>query len=214
MIKERFARQVEGFILRRASFVTRIPLSADQLTVVGVIISALAAVAYAMDAVVVGGYLLVVAGIADLADGVIARTRGTASPAGAFFDSTMDRVSDLLIFSGIAVGVASTGSAWGTALVCWALSGTVLTSYTRARAEAHLGEFSIGLMERAERFVVLIAFSIANLLPWALWIVAIGSTATSVQRILTARRLLQTPTSGGHLRLVSTSGDDVEAADV
>jgi CDP-diacylglycerol---glycerol-3-phosphate 3-phosphatidyltransferase len=174
----------------------------------------MAAFAYAMNAVVVAGYLLILAGVGDLLDGVIARTRGTASPAGAFFDSTMDRVSDLLIFSGIAVGISSTGSAWGTALVCWALSGTVLTSYTRARAEAHLGEFSVGLMERAERFVVLIGFSIANLLPWALWIVAVGSTATSVQRILTARRLLQGPTPGAHLRLVPAADDDAGVADV
>ena len=212
MIKERFSSQVEGFILRRAEFLTRVPLTPDQLTLVGVGISGIAALAYALAAVKVAGYLLIAAGVADLIDGVIARKRGMASPAGAFFDSTMDRVSDLLIFSGIAVGVANTGSGWGTALVCWALSGTVLTSYTRARAEAQLREFSVGLMERAERFVVLIGFSLFDQLTWALWIIALGSTATSVQRILTARRMLRDASSGSHLRLVSDK--DFEAADV
>jgi phosphatidylglycerophosphate synthase len=213
VIKERFSRQVEDLILRRAQFVTRVPLSPDQLTLVGVAISAFVGLAYALGGVVVAGYLLILAGVFDLIDGVVARQRGLASPAGAFFDSTMDRVSDLLIFSGIAVGTASTGGAWSTALVCWALSGTVLTSYTRARAEAHLGEFSVGLMERAERFIVLIGFSLANRLDWALWIIALGSTVTSVQRVLTARRLLrETGTPGGRLRLVTDR--DFEAADV
>ena len=213
MIKERFSRQVEDLILRRAQFVTRVPLSPDQLTLVGVAISVFVGLAYALGGVVVAGYLLILAGVFDLIDGVVARQRGLASPAGAFFDSTMDRVSDLLIFSGIAVGTASTGSAWSTALVCWALSGTVLTSYTRARAEAHLGEFSVGLMERAERFIVLIGFSLANRLDWALWIIALGSTVTSVQRVLTARRLLrETGSPGSRLRLVTDR--DFEAADV
>ena len=213
MIKERLSRQVEDLILRRAEFLTRIPLTPDQLTLVGVAISLFAGLAYALDSVVVAGCLLILAGVADLIDGVIARKRGLASPAGAFFDSTMDRVSDLLVFSGIAIGTATAGGAWSTALVCWALSGTVLTSYTRARAEAHLGEFSVGFMERAERFIVLIAFSIADRLDWALWIIALGSTVTSVQRVLTARRLLRDSASAGsHLRLVSDR--DFEAADV
>ena len=213
MIKEHLSRQVEGLILRRAQFVTRIPLSPDQLTLLGVGISLFAGLAYALGGVVVAGCLLLMAGAADLIDGVVARKRGLASPAGAFFDSTMDRVSDLLIFSGIAIGTASTGGAWSTALVCWALSGTVLTSYTRARAEAHLGEFSVGIMERAERFIVLILFSLLGLLDWALWIIALGSTVTSVQRVLTARRLLrEAGTGGSHLRLVSDR--DFEAADV
>lgn len=213
MIKERLSRQVEGLILRRAEFVTRLPLTPDQLTLVGVAISLCAGIAYALGAVVAGGCLVLLAGVPDLIDGIVARQRGLASPAGAFLDATMDRVSDLVIFSGIAVGMASTGSAWGTALVCWALSGTVLTSYTRARAEAHLGEFSVGIMERAERFIVLILFSLLGLLDWALWIIALGSTVTSVQRVLTARRLLrETGTGGSHLRLVSDR--DFEAADV
>ncbi len=213
MIKASFSRQVEDLILRRAPFVTRIPLTPDQLTLVGVAISLAAGVAYALGGVQVAGGLLLLAGAADLFDGVIARKRGLASPAGAFFDSTMDRVSDLLIFSGIAVGTASAGGGWNTALVCWALSGSVLTSYTRARAEAQLGEFSIGLMERAERCIVLILFSFANRLEWALWIIAILSTATSVQRVRAARRMLRESGSGGsHLRLVSDR--DLETADV
>jgi CDP-diacylglycerol---glycerol-3-phosphate 3-phosphatidyltransferase len=214
VIKESFSRQVEDQILRRAAFVTRVPLSPDQLTLIGVAISLCAGLAYALGAVVTAGCLLIPAGVADLIDGVIARKRGLASPAGAFFDSTMDRLSDLVIFSGIAVGTATAGGGWETALVCWALSGTVLTSYTRARAEALLGEFSVGFMERAERILILIAFSLADRLDWALWIIALGSTVTSVQRVLTARRLLREASTGGgsHLRLVSDQ--DFETADV
>ncbi len=214
MIKERLSRQVEELILRRAPFITRIPLSPDQLTLLGVAISLAAAVAYALGAVVTAGCLLIPAGIADLIDGVVARKRGVASSAGAFFDSTMDRVSDLVLFSGIAVGTASTGGGWETALVCWALSGAVLTSYTRARAEALLGEFSVGFMERAERILVLIVCSLAGRLEWALWIIALGATFTTVQRVRAARHLLREAGTGtgSHLRLVSDR--DFETADV
>jgi CDP-diacylglycerol---glycerol-3-phosphate 3-phosphatidyltransferase len=212
VIKEHLSRQVEDLILRRAPFVTRVPLSPDQLTLLGVALSLGAGLAYALGAVVVAGCVLIPAAVADLIDGVIARRRGLASPAGAFFDSTMDRVSDLVIFSGIAVGTASAGGGWETALVCWALSGSVLTSYTRARAEALLGEFSVGFMERAERILVLIVLSLAGRLEWALWIIALGSTFTTVQRVLAARNQLREPGTGSHLRLVSDR--DVETADV
>ena len=67
---------------------------------------------------------------------------------------------------------------------------SVMTSYTRARAERHLAEFNLGIMERGERFVVLIAGALFGFLTLALWIVAIGATITSVQRLVVARRLL------------------------
>ena len=215
MIKERFAKNVDAFILRHVPAVTRIPLSPDQLTLLGVGISLVAGIAFALGWVRTGGLLMILSGIPDLIDGIIARHRGTASTAGAFFDSTMDRVSDLLIFSGIAVGMAAARDPWGAALACWALSGSVVTSYARARAEVELGDLSVGIMERAERFIVLVAFSIFGFLALGLWIVAIFSTITCWQRITTAMSLLR---SGDHsrparLRLVE-SPDPVEATDV
>jgi len=110
--------------------------------------------------------------------------------AGGFFDSSMDRLSDVLIFSGILVGTALRGEPGLALLTCAALAGSVMTSYTRARAERHLAEFSIGLIERGERFGVLLVFALIDQLTWGLAVVAVGSTVTAVQRTLAARRLL------------------------
>ena len=103
----------------------------------------------------------------------------------------MDRVAELLVFSGMAVGMASRADSEGVLLVCWALTGSVMTSYTRARAERHLAHFSVGLMERGERLGLIILGALTGFLELALWLVAIGATVTSLQRVVVARRLLQ-----------------------
>lgn len=204
MIKERFADQVDRLITDLVPSVSRIPLTPDQLTALGVGVSLVAGTAYAFGWVILGGILLIGAGAADLIDGIVARSRGTASAAGAFLDSSLDRLSDLLIFSGIIVGMAWTGRPGGAALVCWALAGATMTSYLRARAEAHGLDLSIGFMERAERFLVLIVCSLINQLEIGLWLIALGSTATSIQRLLAAHRMLSenTTVQAGSLRLV------------
>ena len=191
MIKERLAREVDALILRIAPAVARIPLSPDHLTLLGGAVSLAAGAVYATGHPVIGGFVLILAGVFDLIDGIVARCQGVASPAGSFFDSTMDRVSDLAVLSGIAVNMARLGEPWGAALACWALSGSVLTSYAKARAEVILQEeLTVGWMERAERVLVIIVASIANQLVWGLWIVALGATATSLQRIWVARQRL------------------------
>ena len=79
----------------------------------------------------------------------------------------------------------------GVLLVCWALTGAVMTSYTRARAERQLAHFQVGWMERGERCAVLILGALAGYLEVALWIVAIGASLTTFQRLAAARRLLR-----------------------
>jgi CDP-diacylglycerol--glycerol-3-phosphate 3-phosphatidyltransferase len=197
VLKERFGSAIDPFVLRIAPAVARIPLSANQLTVCGVLISLVAGLAFAAGEPRLGAALLLPAGFADLADGIVARARGTESRAGAFFDSSMDRVSDLLLYGGMAVGAAQHGDPRGAGLVMWALAAAVLTSYVRARAESELGEFSVGLMERAERFLVLIPLGLLDQLPLALWILALGGTFTAAQRIAVAyRRIADRERSG------------------
>ena len=118
-------------------------------------------------------------------------SRCSSRPCGGFFDSSMDRVAELLVFSGMAVGMASRADPEGVLLVCWALTGSVMTSYTRARAERHLAHFSVGLMERGERLGLMILGALTGFLELALWVVAIGATVTSLQRVVVARRLLR-----------------------
>lgn len=190
MIKARVGANFDRVVLGILPFVARIRLRPDTLTLIGVALSLVAGVAFACEALVLAGLLLLFAGFFDLIDGVVARAQGSSSVGGAFFDSSMDRLSDLFVLSGIAVGYAARGDAPGTALVCWALTGAVMTSYTRARAERHLSSFSVGWMERGERCVALILGALSGWLEVALWIVALGASLTSLQRLLAARRLL------------------------
>jgi CDP-diacylglycerol--glycerol-3-phosphate 3-phosphatidyltransferase len=104
----------------------------------------------------------------------------------------MDRVSDLAIFAGLGALMTSRGSVGGTLLVFWALTGAVMTSYVRARAESELNELSAGYMERAERCVVLILGALVGWIELALLVVALGSTVTTVQRMRLARRMIRT----------------------
>lgn len=190
MIKARFGTDVDQVVHRLFPWVARVRIRPDTLTLLGVAFAAGAALYFAWGRFVPGAALMIAAGLCDLVDGVVARAQGNSSRSGAFLDSTMDRVAELLILSGIAVHFAALADPWRAALVCWALAGSVMTSYTRARAEVELRELRVGLMERGERFVVLIAGALFDLLTPTLWVVAIGSTVTTVQRIVIARRRL------------------------
>lgn len=191
MIKARFGADFDRVVLGAFPFISRIRISPDVLTGTGVVVSLVAALAFATGHLVWAGVALLGAGFFDLIDGVVARAQGSSGISGGFFDSSMDRVADLLMFSGMAVGMASQADSAGVLLVCWALTGSVMTSYTRARAERHLAHFSVGLMERGERLGLIILGALTGFLELALWLVAIGATATSLQRVVVARRLLQ-----------------------
>src|SRR5262245_1710756 len=131
------------------------------------------------------------AGFFDLIDGVVARQQGISSHAGAFFDSSIDRLSDLVIFGGIAVGCARAADPTGATLVLWAITASVMTSYTRASAERKLHSLKVGFMERGERFLVLIVGALTGFVMTAVVIIAAGATWTAVQRVLEGRRLLR-----------------------
>ncbi len=191
MIKARFGSDFDRVVHTILPFVRRIPFKPDTLTLMGGVVSIGAGVAFAQDAPVWGGVILLLSGIFDLVDGVVARVQGTSSEAGAFLDSSMDRVADLAVFGGIAVGYAAQANTWGAALVIWALSASVMTSYARARAEKKLANFKVGLMERGERVVALILGAWTGYLELALLVIAVGATITTVQRLVIARRLLR-----------------------
>ena len=191
MIKARLGTDFDATIRRAFPFVVRLRVSPDVLTALGVVASLAAAVAFASGRPRSAGWLLLLGGFFDLIDGVVARAQGTSSSAGAFFDSSMDRLSDLLAFGGIACGMAARADVAGVALALWALGASLMTSYTRARAEQKLARFEVGLMERGERCAVLIAGAVLGFLELALWIIALGATWTTIQRVVAARRLLR-----------------------
>lgn len=190
MLKARFGSDFDQAVHRVLPFVKRIRLQPNTLTLCGVACSALAALAFGFWSLVWAGVLMAAAGFFDLIDGVVARAQGRGSQAGALFDSSMDRISDLLVFAGIATGLAARGELGTLVVALWALGGSVMTSYVRARAEAVLPSLQVGLMERGERFVILILGALSGLLGVALWLVAIGASITTVQRLVAARREL------------------------
>ncbi|MEX2205838.1 MAG: CDP-alcohol phosphatidyltransferase family protein [Myxococcota bacterium] len=190
MIKERLGSDLDAVVYRLFPFVRSLPFHPDTLTLTGAAVSLFAGCAFAYDRPFLAGLLLMIAGFFDLVDGVVARQQGVSSSAGAFFDSSIDRLSDLLIFAGIAVGQAHAGDATDTALVMWALGASVMTSYTRASAEKRLHSLKVGFVERGERFGVLILGALTGFVMTAVVAIAIGATITSVQRLLAGRRLL------------------------
>ncbi len=191
MIKARLGEDLDRAIRRLFPFVGRLRVSPDVLTVGGVLVSCVTGIAFALHAPRAAGLLLILAGFFDLIDGVVARNQGRVSSFGAFFDSTMDRVSELLIFAGIGFAMAGRADAVGVLLLFWAVLGSFLTSYTRARAEKDLANLSAGMMERGERWVILIVGALSGFLHAALLVVALGSTVTAIQRVRAARRLLR-----------------------
>jgi len=191
VIKARLGEDLDAVVYRIFPFVRELSVSPDALTLAGAGISFFAAWAFALDRSFLAGLLLMCAGFCDLVDGVVARQQGVSSAAGAFFDSSIDRLSDLLIFGGIALGRARAGDLFGTALVLWAITASVMTSYTRASAEKRLHSLRVGFMERGERFGVLILGALTTFVMTAVVIVAAGASWTALQRVLEGRRLLR-----------------------
>lgn len=165
----------------------RLRISADQLTFAGIVFGALAAVAFGEGRLQLGGLFLVLAGVSDMLDGSLARASGSASPFGSFVDSVADRATDCLILGGLAWHYRDRRELL-VALV--AIGGSFLVSYTKARAQSLGVSCDIGLMERPERMILLIAGALTGLMRPALWALAVLSILTAAQRVLHVRREL------------------------
>ncbi len=163
----------------------RLRVSADHLTLAGIVFGALAAIAFAEGRFPLGGLFLFLAGIADMFDGSLARASGSATPFGSFIDSVADRATDCLILGGIAWHYRERPE---LILALTAIGGSFLVSYTRARAEGLGITCDVGLMERPERMILLIAGAITGLMTPALWVLATLTLFTAAQRVLHVRR--------------------------
>ncbi len=181
-------RRVIGRIMDR---VTRIPVTANQVTVAGFILNAIAAVLVYREAWIAAGVLFLIGSILDIFDGAIARARGEAGPRGAMIDSVLDRISEAVILAAIALVFARNGDQIALIAVIVALTGSLMTSYLRARAEALGLDGKHGVMARAERVVLIAAallFAPFGALPWGIILLAILTSITVAQR---ARHILR-----------------------
>jgi CDP-diacylglycerol--glycerol-3-phosphate 3-phosphatidyltransferase len=166
-----------------AEWLLRFHITANVLSIMGLLISFGAAVAFAYGRIVTAGFILLVAAAFDNLDGTLARLSGKVTKFGSFLDSVIDRYSDYFIFFGIAIFYTRVEHFGYFILTGIALLGSFQTSYTKARAENLIDQCNVGFMQRPERIITLIIGSLSNHLPVALWILAIFGQIASFQRI-------------------------------
>lgn len=163
----------------------RTRLTPDHLTVVGLVVAVAAAVAIAVGWLALGLLLVILAALPDLLDGALAKASNTSSQRGAFFDSVVDRVTDSLLFGGVAWYFASHESAHMAILPLAVASMSSVISYERAKAESLGLQAKGGLMERAERIILLcIGLLFPVILVTVMWVMLVLVALTAAQRFL------------------------------
>jgi CDP-diacylglycerol--glycerol-3-phosphate 3-phosphatidyltransferase len=164
----------------------------DSLTAIGWALSVCAAILFALSYTKTAGAVMLFAGLFDALDGAVARESNRMSSFGAFLDSTLDRLSESVIFVGVIFFYAASGRPYETLLAGVAMTFSLMTSYTRARAEGLGLECEVGLLERAGRVLILSLFALSGFLTWGLGFVAAGAFVTTAQRFLHVRRVTKT----------------------
>ena len=165
-------------------------ISPSTLTLIGLIPAVAAAVAFGKGAVRWGAVLTGVSGLFDLADGLVARMGKKETRFGALLDSSIDRYSEIAIFIGLAVLYRD---GMGLIAVLLALAGSMMVSYTKARAEGLGAQCSSGMLQRPERMVLVVIGGLigSTVLVWILWILAVLSNITAVERLLKVRATMR-----------------------
>jgi CDP-diacylglycerol---glycerol-3-phosphate 3-phosphatidyltransferase len=158
-------------------------INPNVITFLGFLISCGVATAFAFGAFRTAGVVLICAGLFDILDGAVARSSRTESGFGAFFDSVLDRYSDIAIYLGLVVYYIRLDDSFYIVLTCIVLMGSVMISYTRARAESLIRQCRVGFLERPERLVLLIIGALAHRIEAVLWVMAVLSHWTVIGRI-------------------------------
>ncbi len=162
------------------------------LTLVGVIINFAAAWQFAMGEFVTAGFIMLAGNIFDFIDGKVAEATNTKSDFGGFWDSVMDRFSDLSLFVGVMFLYAELGRTDYVMIAAFAMMFSVMTSYTRARAESMIEKCKVGFMERPERIVLVMIGAFTNRMGAVLWVILVLSVVTVIDRIYFTWRTLKT----------------------
>jgi CDP-diacylglycerol--glycerol-3-phosphate 3-phosphatidyltransferase len=181
-LKNRVRAWVQSFV---SVTLARTPIPADALTLLSPLCMVVVLVLVARGQFLAGGLVLIGASALDMLDGALARARGNVTRLGAFLDSTLDRYSDALAFGGLLLYYQREMPAAVEFQLVWvAMIGALLTPYARARAEALGFNASVGLLERPERAVLLIAGLLTGWMLPVLWVLALLTHVTVVQRIV------------------------------
>jgi CDP-diacylglycerol--glycerol-3-phosphate 3-phosphatidyltransferase len=183
----------KGVLEITAGFLNRLGLTPNSMTLLGLLGNTVGAYFLAQGQMTLGGILILLMGPIDALDGSMARLRGEPSDFGAFVDSVTDRYSELVIFGGLIYYYTGQGEVLPVILAYLAAAGSVLVSYTRARAQSLGHETKVGVLTRFERYLVLAPGLVFNLVVPALWILAVLANVTAIQRIYDVRRQAHQP---------------------
>jgi CDP-diacylglycerol--glycerol-3-phosphate 3-phosphatidyltransferase len=166
------------------SLLGRLKINPNLLTLLGFVINIGAAVVIVRGHFIWAGWIMFVAGAMDMLDGAVARSTGTASEFGAFFDSIIDRYSDIVLYLGLIIFYGKQPRMTYVVLVGICIMGSMMTSYARARAECLLPSCKAGFLERPERVVLLILGAWFYRMEHVLWVIAVLSNWTVISRIV------------------------------
>lgn len=154
------------------------------LTFFGLVINAFAAMLFAQGNFRWAAVVVIGAGLFDMVDGRVARATDRVTRFGGFFDSVLDRYSDLALLVGLLVYYANINRHFYIVLTAIVMAGSVMVSYTRARAECTIPKCKVGFLERPERIVLIIIGALFDRMAAVLWVIAVLSNLTVVHRMI------------------------------
>jgi CDP-diacylglycerol--glycerol-3-phosphate 3-phosphatidyltransferase len=197
----------KGFLQAVAGVFQRLGISPNQLTLIGLLLQAGVAAVIALGYLPLAGVLLIFSAVFDAFDGTLARMTGQTSRFGAFFDATLDRYAEALVLFGLLIYVSGQSDTRTEVLLIFAaVVGSLLVSYTRAKAESLDIPCTEGILTRAERVALIViglvlsgwqpVAVLPNVLTIVLWLVAILSNITAIQRIVAVRKATQQDVKG------------------
>lgn len=206
LLSEKNRQRYLRIITPVGNFLARMGVNPNVLSTFGLILSITAGIMYSMGFFFLASFVVIPAGVSDTLDGQLARQTGRSSKFGAFFDSTLDRYSDLFLllgmawfFSGYHISsdfnghvINNASHPWTILLIILAITGSFMVSYCRARAEGLGLECNIGIMQRPERIALIVLGSLLSALPGiglllmktTLLVLAVSTNITAIHRIL------------------------------
>jgi len=180
---ERLTQGIVAFLAARG-------VSPNQVSLAGLLVTVASAPLFAEGWLSLGAWIFAAGSVTDSIDGALARRTGTSTEAGAFLDSTFDRIGEAVALAGVAVFLARQGSDLAVGAIVIALLGGSLTSYVRARAEALGVECSVGWISRTERVCIMGTLLVVHLPELMAYVLALATCFTAGQRIIHVRKAL------------------------
>lgn len=189
MLSSLVADRVRERVLRLGALLARTGLTPNQLTVMGLVLNGVVGWVAAEGRLQLAGVLLIVAGAFDMLDGAVARATGRVTRFGGVLDSVLDRYAEAFVLGGLLIWIVRTELGAVPVLLCYAtIVGSILVSYVRARAEGAGIALTQGFFARPERIVVLALGLLLDRPIWALWLLAVATNLTVLQRLWLVRR--------------------------